>query len=127
MNDDEKLHASLRDFYNRDEAYFSEAGEANATLTPERRELFGYIPDGALLLDVGSGGCENATFLAGRVRYVACDVSAVALARARKLNRPLLAGIQAESQALPFRDRSFDVVLSTYALEHFVFPEKSLR
>jgi SAM-dependent methyltransferase len=32
-----------------------------------------------------------------------------------------------ESQALPFCDRSVDAVLSTYALEHFVYPEKSLR
>jgi SAM-dependent methyltransferase len=127
MNDDQKLHASLRAFYDRDEAYFAEAGEANATLTPERRELFGFIPDGALALDVGSGGCENAVFLEGRVRYVACDVSSAALERARMLGRPLFGTIRCESQALPFRDGTFDVVLSTYALEHFVFPEESLR
>lgn len=127
MKEEEQLHASLREFYNRDARYFSEAGEANATLTPERRDLFGYIPKGALLLDVGSGGCENASFLEGRVRYVACDVSAIALARARALGRPMLGGTLAESQALPYRSESFEVVLSTYALEHFVFPETSLR
>jgi SAM-dependent methyltransferase len=32
-----------------------------------------------------------------------------------------------ESQTLPFADGSFDVVLSTYALEHFVFAKESLE
>jgi SAM-dependent methyltransferase len=127
MNADQKLHASLREFYNRDFGYFEEAGEANAMLTPERRELFAHISDGSLVLDVGSGGCENALFLGGRVRYVGCDVSSLALERARTLGRPLFGGVRCESQALPFRDGSFDVALSTYALEHFVFPEESLR
>ena len=104
MNDGEKLHASLREFYNREEKYFAEAGEANTELTQERRDLFRFIPNGALTLDVGSGGCENAAFLKGRVRYVACDVSSVALDRARKLDRPMLGAIQSESQALPFAE-----------------------
>jgi len=127
MNGHEKLHAALREFYNCDEAYFTGAGEANAALTPERRELFGFIPEGALLLDVGCGSCENAAFLNGRVRYVGCDVSSLALARAVQLKRPMFGTVQSESQRLPFRAASFDVVLSTYALEHFVFPEESLR
>jgi ubiquinone/menaquinone biosynthesis C-methylase UbiE len=127
MNEEEKLHASLRDFYNRNASYFDDAGEANTELTPERANLFQYVPDGALLLDVGCGRCENAAFLQGRVRYVGCDLSALGLLRARALDRPIFASVLAESQALPFLDNSFDCVLSTYALEHFVFPEKCLR
>lgn len=127
MKEEEKLHASLREFYNRSADYFEEAGEANAELTPERAHLFSFIPDGALLLDVGSGRCENAEFLRGRVRYIACDLSEMGLARARALKRPITAFVQAESQSLPFRDNSLDAVISTYALEHFVYPEKSLR
>lgn len=125
MNNKE-LHAALREFYNRDESYFRTAGEANATMTPERRKLFEFIPQGALLLDVGSGGCENAEFLRGKARYVASDLSHLALRRAADQGRPLLGGVQSESQSLPFREGAFDVVLSTYALEHFVYPEKSL-
>lgn len=127
MKKEEQLHASLREFYNRSAEYFEEAGEANAELTPERAHLFSFVPEGALLVDVGAGRCENAEFLKGRVRYVACDLSAVGLSRARALNRPITACVQAESQSLPFRENSVDVVISTYALEHFVFPEKSLR
>jgi SAM-dependent methyltransferase len=127
MNENEQLHASLREFYNRSPAYFDEAGEANAELTPERASLFQFIPDGALLLDVGCGRCENAAFLNGRVRYVGCDLSPLGILRARSMGRPIFASTLAESQTLPFRENSVDCVLSTYALEHFVFPEKSLR
>jgi SAM-dependent methyltransferase len=127
MNEEEKLHASLREFYNRSADYFDEAGEANSELTPERANLFEFIPDNALLLDVGCGRCENAAFLGNRVRYVACDLTPLGIERARTMQRPIFAAALAESQMLPFRDNSFDCVLSTYALEHFVFPEKSLR
>ena len=127
MNEGEKLHASLREFYNRSESYFDEAGEANNELTPERANLFQFIPDSALLLDVGCGRCENAAFLGNRLHYVACDLTPIGIERARTLNRPIYAATLAESQTLPFRDNSFDCVLSTYALEHFVYPEKSLR
>lgn len=127
MKDEENLHSSLRAFYNRSEAYFDEAGEANAELTPERANLFQFIPDGALLADIGCGRCENAAFLKNRVRYIACDLSALGLLRARELGRPIHAGVLTESQSLPFKDGALDILLSTYALEHFVFPEKSLR
>jgi ubiquinone/menaquinone biosynthesis C-methylase UbiE len=127
MNEEENLHASLREFYNRSDSYFEEAGEANSELTPERKHLFSFIPDGAMVVDVGCGRCENASFLEGRVRYVGCDLSMIGLLRARSLGRPLFASVQAESQSLPFADNSVDAILSTYALEHFVFPEKCLR
>jgi phosphatidylethanolamine/phosphatidyl-N-methylethanolamine N-methyltransferase len=127
MKNEEKLHASLREFYNRSADYFNEAGEANAELTPERANLFQFIPENALLLDVGCGRCENAAFLKGRVRYVACDLTQLGINGALSLGRPIHAAVLAESQTLPFRDNSVDCVLSTYALEHLVFPEKSLR
>jgi SAM-dependent methyltransferase len=126
MNDPEKLHGALRAFYNNSAAYFEEAGDANNELTPERRHLFSFIPDGALTLDVGCGQCENAGFLAGKIRYVACDLSHLAIERASAMGRPLWAAVQAESQALPFATGSMDVVMSTYALEHFVYPRESL-
>ena len=123
----EKLHASLREFYSRNEKYFDEAGEANADLTPERRELFAFIPDGALVLDAGCGRCENAAFIGERARYVGFDLSALGLEKARSLGRPLFAATLGESQQLPFTENAFDICLSTYALEHFVFPERCLR
>ena len=66
-NDDEKLHSSLREFYNREESYFEEAGEANAELTPERRELFARIPDGALVVETPYG---QQRVIAGEVRVL---------------------------------------------------------
>ena len=99
----------------------------NRELTPERAELFRFIPDGARVLDVGCGACDNAHAIAPRAKYFGCDVSHLALRRgAAAFPNLSLQFAQGESQRLPFRDGSFDVALSTYALEHFVFPRESL-
>jgi SAM-dependent methyltransferase len=123
----DKLHATLREFYSKSAGYFDEAGEANTELTPERKALFEFIPHRALMLDVGCGRCENASFLGERVRYVGFDLSPLGLEKARALERPLFGAALGESQSMPFQDGAFDVCLSTYALEHFVFPERCLR
>jgi SAM-dependent methyltransferase len=122
----DKLHQTLKTFYNANEDYFLNAGEVNADLTPERRYLFACIKENDRVLDVGCGPCDNQRHLK-RSWYVGCDISQVALRLARNANLEPLGGlVQGESQRLPFRDNSFDAVLSTYALEHFVFPRETM-
>ena len=125
--DADELHQRLRAFYNESPEYFAEASCVNRELTPERAELFRFIKNGDRVLDVGCGSCDNAHALAARTTYCGCDISHLALRRgATAAPEFRLRLAQGESQRLPFADASFSVVLSTYALEHFVFPRESL-
>ena len=122
-----ELHQRLRAFYNESPEYFAEASCVNRELTPERAELFRFIQNGDRVLDVGCGACDNAHALAARTTYFGCDISHLALRRGATASPEFhLRLAQGESQRLPFADGSFSVVLSTYALEHFVFPRESL-
>lgn len=125
---EERLHQGLRTFYNQNAAYFAGSRAANLELTPERALVFGWINSGERVLDVGCGSCENALHLGGRVAYFGCDISFIALEMAASAlpdaGRRL---VQGESQTLPFSDGAFDAVMSTYALEHFVYPRESLE
>jgi ubiquinone/menaquinone biosynthesis C-methylase UbiE len=62
-------------------------------------------------LDLGSGTGRNLPLLPGHVRAVAVDPSREALARART-RAPHVPLVCAEAEALPFREASFDTVLS---------------
>ena len=125
QSEKEVLHQTLRDFYNRETEYFNEAKHANAELTPERAHLLSYIRPGALVLDVGCGPGDNGQHLGNRARYIGSDLSNIALQMAQEI-LPQSQFARCESQELPFASGSFDAVLSTYSLEHFVFPKESL-
>lgn len=58
-------------------------------------------------------------------RYVGCDVSTAALALAAGWGRPGLR-VRGDGESLPFASASADAVLSTYALEHFHDPGRTL-
>jgi ubiquinone/menaquinone biosynthesis C-methylase UbiE len=123
-----RVHEGLKSFYNNDPGYWAVEQAANAEITPERELMVGWINSGERVLDVGCGTCRNAVFLGGRAKYIGCDLSGRALQIAAETlpEGAASAFVQAESHILPFRDDSFDVVISTYALEHFVYPESSL-
>lgn len=71
------------------------------------------------LLDLGCGG-GWAWFAAGRAAF-GVDVSQDSLRAAARLYR---GAVQARWNALPFRDESFDVVVSSDVLGHVPLPEK---
>ena len=120
------LHRSLTEFYNSDVEYFLEARQSNIEATPERVHLLSWISPGDLVLDVGCGPGDNGRHVSDGVRYVGCDISTLALNLGAEL-LPAACFARCESHVLPFATGSFDVVLSTYALEHFVFPRESLQ
>lgn len=72
-----------------------------------------WLVDGAAgaVLDVGCGTGRNLPLYRPDVRVVGVDVSADALARARR-RRPDVPLVQADAQALPFRAGAFDTVVS---------------
>jgi ubiquinone/menaquinone biosynthesis C-methylase UbiE len=124
----DEIHAQLRSFYNRDVAYYQEARATNRELSPERAHIFEWITPGDRVLDVGCGSGENGLHLGARACYFGADLSRVGLGLAASGLPPQARRlVQAESQRLPFATGSFEAVLSTYALEHFVFPRESLE
>jgi ubiquinone/menaquinone biosynthesis C-methylase UbiE len=81
---------------------------------------------GARVLDLGSGpgAAGRAALAAGAGQVVAADLSVGMLRRALDLSRLDVTGgaawrpVAADAVALPFRDRSFDLVVAAFCLNH---------
>lgn len=123
MSDDAKRR--LDRFWDTSRDYYAQAQAANPEASPERRVLLGHLAGGERVLDLGAGSCENALWLPPGCRYVGFDVSTAALAMAGELGRPGLR-VRGDGERLPFADGAFDAVLSTWALEHFHDPPRTL-
>jgi len=80
------------------------------------------------LLDIG---CADGYFLKKvgdflpKTKIYGVDISEK-LIRAGKLKYPKINFVVADAHALPFKDKQFDLVLSTESLEHFLSPSKAL-
>jgi SAM-dependent methyltransferase len=123
VTEDEKRR--LDAFWNGSREYYAQAAAANREASPERRRLLGHLRGGERVLDLGCGSCENALWAPAGCRYVGFDVSTTALVMAAKWGRPALR-VRGDGENLPFAAESFDAVLSTYALEHFHDPGRTL-
>lgn len=121
----EDARRRLAAFWNSSRDYYAQAAAANPEASPERRLLVGYLAPGQRVLDLGCGSCENALWMPPGVRYVGSDVSTAALVMAGEWGRPA-ARVRGDGEGLPFAAASFDAVLSTYALEHFHDPARTL-
>jgi SAM-dependent methyltransferase len=76
---------------------------------------------GALVLDLGAGTgvAGRAALAAGARQVVAADLSLAMLRQARALSAPAAWDpVAADAVALPFRARSFDLVLAAFCLNH---------
>ncbi len=91
-----------------------------------RGRLREYVSDGDLVLDTGCGTGANRAYLPEAVRYVGVDISAVARERAAGSQDIAASFVCGDVGALPFRDDTFDAVISTYSLEHFAEPGRAL-
>jgi SAM-dependent methyltransferase len=118
-------------FWDTSRDYYEQAAAANPDASPERRHLLGYLSriegpnGGGLLVDLGSGSCENALWIPDGWRYVGCDVSTTALAMAREAGRPG-SRVRGDGARVPLATGCADAVLSTWALEHFHDPGRTL-
>jgi SAM-dependent methyltransferase len=123
VTEDEKRR--LDSFWDGSREYYAQAAAANPEPSPDRRLLFARLQGGERLLDLGCGSCENALWLPAGCRYVGFDVSTAALVMAAEWRRPGWR-VRGDGEDLPFPAESFDAVLSTYALEHFHDPGRTL-
>ena len=121
----DRARRRLHEFWNRDRDYYERARESNLESGPEREFLFGFLDGGERVLDVGCGSCQNARWLPQDSVYFGVDLSTVGLVMAAEsdLSTHLL---RANGDRLPIADRSFDAVLSTWAIEHFHDPGQTL-
>lgn len=118
------LKKKLFNFWNKSEEYFNQARNANLELKFERRDMLKYISRNDLVLDVASGTCENGKYISQFAHYIGVDISSIALEMAKDYSNDNFSVVKADVESLPFDDNKFDVVLSTYSLEHFLNPKK---
>ena len=115
--------------------YETIAGEFDSLMNPydlERRlevvfeELLGGRTLGGLsVLDVGCGTGPFTLAARGRGgRITSIDIGVELLRRARDKGAPW--PVAGDAAALPFRDASFDVVISSECIEHTAHPERSV-
>jgi SAM-dependent methyltransferase len=118
------LKERLRRFWNAQELYWDLLTEEVAGASENRSRAASFVPSGSRVLDLACGRAGNCIWLAERGRYFGTDISLGGLLRAQRAGLRLAC---ADAEDLPFADSSFDVVYSTYALEHSVNPVQMLR
>jgi len=129
VTDQEKIKESLRTFYDRNVRYHELIGKCESTgLTYDDilRDIIRMAkpPAGAVrLLDVavGTGHYIDRAHAFGATAF-GVDLSIHACRAAKSKNRSLPV-CRSDAECLPFRSRSFDVVLCLQLLEHTPYPE----
>jgi ubiquinone/menaquinone biosynthesis C-methylase UbiE len=97
-------------------------------VTHLRRKVFSKASGKVLEVAVGTG--KNLSYYRGDCQIIAVDLSKQMLKRARERAAKLKSGVQfslADAEALPFRDRSFDTVVSSLSTCTFPNPAKALQ
>ncbi len=119
-----RLKAQLREFWSSNDAYLDHPAQDDAGERSLRVRAASFVPVGSRILDVACGVGTNSDSFTLRGQYFGTDVSANFLRRGIEQNLRLAC---ADGEALPFAGESFDVVITTYALEHCVEPVGLLR
>lgn len=131
MDQDEHRRSVQRQFGATAAGYVSSAGHAKGADLQRMVALSGVTPD-SIVLDVATGGGHTAlAFAADAGQVVASDLTPEMLAAARAF----IAGqgvanvsfAQADAEALPFADASFDIVTCRIAPHHFADLGRAVR
>lgn len=111
-------------------AYVTSAIHARGQDLPRMVELAG-LPDGARLLDIGTGAGHTAlAFAASGADVVGLDMTRAMLDQARGLACERAASIdavQSYAERLPFADDTFDAVTCRYCAHHFQNNPRAIR
>lgn len=117
---DKSLKEKLFAFWANNQDYFEMARNANRELTEERKNLLRYIGPQDKVLDVGCGTSEIGKHISDKAHYFGIDVSFIALKMANDCKFERFNLLQGNAESVPFKDAAFDVIISTYSLEHFI-------
>lgn len=91
-----------------------------------REKTVNHLPQTGRILEVGAGTGLNFSYLQSETKGVASELSREMISRAGLKSRPrALRLIQANIEALPFPDASFDAALSTLLFCSVASPRKS--
>lgn len=116
-----ELKKELYKYWDGSCAYYEIAENVHSDIEAKRKEIFAVVKNGGRILDIACGSGLNRKDLPEKVFYCGIDLSFVGLSAARNSN---INGkfIKADAEKLPVSDCSFDYVISTNAVEHFIEP-----
>jgi ubiquinone/menaquinone biosynthesis C-methylase UbiE len=115
------LKRKLYKYWDTSAAYYHIAENVHADIEAKRKDLFANIKENVRILDIACGSGLNRQDLPKKVFYCGIDLSFAGLSAAR---RSCLGSsfVKADAEKLPLADSSFDYVVSTNAVEHFIEP-----
>ena len=116
------LRKELYKYWDGSSAYYEIAENAHADIEAKRKEIFAVVKNGGRILDIACGSGLNRKDLPEEVFYCGMDLSFAGLSAARN-SRVTGNFVKADAENLPVSDSSFDYVISTNAVEHFLEPK----
>jgi SAM-dependent methyltransferase len=106
-------------------AYAGSFEAATSLFAPPLLEAV-QVQGGSKVLDVACGPGTVTSLAASRgATAIGADFSASMIAEARRRN-PSLGFREADAEALPFKDQTFDAVIINFGVHHFPFPVRAL-
>lgn len=93
-------------------------------LTDWRKQTLAHLPENARILEIGAGTGANFQFYPECRRAVASEISIEMLAATRR-KTSVVRLVQADAQALPFSENTFDAVFATLVFCSIPEPEKA--
>lgn len=115
------LKKRLYKYWDTSHEYYAIAEDVHTDVAAKRKELFRVIKEGGKILDVACGSGVNRNDLPDKIFYCGIDLSFAGLSAAKKSNMNARF-MKADAEKLPVQDDSFDYVISTNAVEHFIEP-----
>lgn len=121
MMEKNRLKEELRKYWDQSAVYYKMAEDVHADVEARRKEIFAAVKSGNKILDIACGSGVNRKDLPQGILYCGVDLSFTGLSAARN---SCISGnfIKADAENLPLPNNSFDYVISTNAVEHFVEP-----
>ncbi len=116
------LKNKLYKYWDVSPEYYEIAENVQADVEVKRKEVFTTIKEDKRVLDVACGSGRNRRDLPEKTFYCGIDISFVGLSVAKGLHANA-AFLKADAVNLPMADSSFDYVISTNAVEHFIEPK----
>ncbi len=111
----------LYGYWDGSREYYEMAESLHIGAKAKLEELFMAVKEGDKVLDVACGGGVNRKNLPKNIFYCGIDLSFTGLSFAKQSN-PAAGFIKADAENMPIADSSFDCVISTNAVEHFMQP-----